>query len=80
MRADLRRDRPYFGAVRLRQMRVDDVGGEDGVDVVQGEGFFGGSGQTGPDYGVGVDGRDEEGAFLRGDVVGEVGVGERTSG
>jgi hypothetical protein len=80
MGADLGRDSPYFSAVWLGEMRVDDIGCENGVDVVEGEGFLGGRGEAGPDYGIGVDGRNEECAFLGCDVVGEVGIGERTAG
>ncbi len=43
------------------EVGVDLGGGEDGVDVVEGEGFFGREREAGPDYGVRVDGRDEEG-------------------
>lgn len=49
---------------------VDFRGGEDGVDVVEGEGVGGGEREAGPDDGVGVDGRDEEGEGVGVEVVG----------
>lgn len=50
------------GGGRLAAQGGVDVGGrEDGVDVVEGEGFGRGEREAGPDYGVRVDGRDEEG-------------------
>lgn len=63
---DLILDGPDRGGVRGAgglgaEVGVDLGGGEDGVDVVEGEGFFGRERESGPDDGVRVDGRDEEG-------------------
>lgn len=60
---DLVRDRPDGGGGGglAAERGVDFGGGEDGVDVVEGQGFGGGEREAGPDDGVRVEGRDEEG-------------------
>lgn len=64
----------------MRQDGWDFGGGGNGIYVVEGEGFFHGHGETGPDDGIGIDGRDVEGGFIGIDVVREVGIWELTSG
>ena len=57
-------------------MRCDLIGGLYGIDVVLLEGFGGREGKASPHDGFGVDGWDEERAFVCSDVVCVVGVWE----
>lgn len=58
-----------------------DVCGEGGVvDIVLVDCLGGAQWQAGPDDGLGIDGRDEEGGLARGDVIGVVAVGQVAAG
>lgn len=62
MIADLVCDGPDGGSgAGVCKGGVDFFCGLDIVYVVEGEGFFFGEGEAGPDYGVGLDWWDEEG-------------------
>ena len=54
-------DGPHGHFVRVCQDGSYFVCGLYGVDVVEGEGFLFRDGQSGPDYGLGVDWGNEEG-------------------
>jgi hypothetical protein len=68
------------GRAQAGQHRADLVGIFHLVDVVLCLGVFGRQRETGPDDIVGVDGGNEEGRFVRLDIVDVIGVGEVAAG
>ena len=68
-----------FAVRGIAEPGVELVAREYLVHIIAFQGFVRGDGESGPDHGVGIDRGNEEGRFLSRNVVGEVGVGERTA-